>query len=400
MKKIKEFYNKLSYSTRISINFILLLTIIVSILYLLLPEILNYPPNSINTELDKQVTNFYYFDQFFIIFIFIFIFSIIVFKLALKEIDHWQKEGPSSLDQIRKIRQKCLHFPYYSYLMIELFCMVFGLFILQLKEIKPIILTLKMYILIFSFSTLLASIFLIVSKKILYPVLKETSSYLDKITSKRSLSFQLQLVFQMFPGILVAILLVCFIGYSKLVQEKGNLLNHYYNNSLNTVISQENTSSFEEIVKTFSPNFLTKTDCLFLISPNGDVITSNGSTLSSFFLTYMKERCNDTNRRVYDAYAIDAQGTFTKIQLDGQEYLLGVYYEVCPINTFFFFVLAAFILFLLTMLLLIYFIDSTGKDIEKVNKALTAMLENKDHIKDFRLPITSDDILRRISCIF
>ena len=51
-------------STRISIYFALLILLIGTIFYFLLPSILNYPPDTINSQFDKEVSKLYYVYQF------------------------------------------------------------------------------------------------------------------------------------------------------------------------------------------------------------------------------------------------------------------------------------------------------------------------------------------------
>ena len=89
----------------------------------------------------------------------------------------------------------------------------------------PAILLFKMGTIIFSFSTLIASLFLILSKNALYPVLVETSKYISSDSNMKPVSLRFKLIFQLFPSVLVVALIISLTGYYRLTVEKGNLLN-------------------------------------------------------------------------------------------------------------------------------------------------------------------------------
>ena len=55
---------KLNISTKISIAFTIIIVFFAMIFYFLLPTLLNYPPNTINTQFDKEVSKLYYIFQY------------------------------------------------------------------------------------------------------------------------------------------------------------------------------------------------------------------------------------------------------------------------------------------------------------------------------------------------
>ena len=69
MKKTNK--QKMKVSSQISLAFTIIITVVAIIFYFLLPSLLNYPPNTINTQFDKEVSKLYYIYQYLIAMIFI-----------------------------------------------------------------------------------------------------------------------------------------------------------------------------------------------------------------------------------------------------------------------------------------------------------------------------------------
>ena len=55
----------LKISTQISMAFTVITILVGTLFYFLLPNLLNYPPNTINTQFDKEVSKLYYIYQLF-----------------------------------------------------------------------------------------------------------------------------------------------------------------------------------------------------------------------------------------------------------------------------------------------------------------------------------------------
>ena len=223
MKKNKIKFN---ISTKIAFSFTIITIFVAIIFYFLLPTLLNYPPNTINTQFDKEVSKLYYIYQYLIAISGIILLFIIYFKFSLRKIDKWTQNKNNK--EIQEIREICFQYPYKMFITIEILPVIIVLLTLALTGSHPVILLFKIGILVFSFATLVSSIFLLISKNIFYPILKETSLYVKKENFSEKDSLQRRLVFQIFPGILVTILLMALIGYSRLISEKVELLNVYY----------------------------------------------------------------------------------------------------------------------------------------------------------------------------
>ena len=177
-------------STKMTLYFCSILITIGLVFYFILPNLLNYPPDTINTQFDKEVSILYYCFQFLIAMAVILVLFIVYFKIKLSKIDKWEKDKPTDKDSILEVRKLCLSFPYRLYLILEIFPVLIVSLVLEFTGSHPLILIFKIGILVFSFSTLLSSFFLLISKNVLYPVLKETSDLLSITEQKYHICYK------------------------------------------------------------------------------------------------------------------------------------------------------------------------------------------------------------------
>ena len=399
---MKNFFKNMKISNKMTLYFCILLITIGIIFYFILPNLLNYPPDTINTQFDKEVSILYYCFQFLIAFLFILILFIVYFKIKLSKIDRWEKDKPTDKKSILEIRKFCLSFPYRLYIILEIFPVLIVSLVLEFTGSHPLVLIFKIGILVFSFSTLLSSFFLIISKNVLYPVLKETSDLLSIKEQKYRLRLTAKLIFQIFPSILVTALLIALIGYSRLTVEKGNFLNTYYRKVLNDAHLEVNMSGDPlEYIKThLSSNYISPSNFLFIEYPDGTIYTTNETQLSHFFVKYMHELSPSHDNRVYEAYTIDAQGVIDTFEYNGQTYTVGFYYEIVSPSLIYYFLLSSGLLFLFNLVILFYIAKSITSDIQKVTDGLNQIIKSGEQLNYTKLPITSNDELGDLAISF
>ena len=399
---MKNILKNMKISNKMTLYFCLLLITIGVVFYFILPTLLNYPPDTINTQFDKEVSVLYYCFQFLIAFAFILILFVIYFKLKLSKIDKWEETKPTDKESILAIRKLCLSFPYKLYIILEIFPVLIVSLVLEFTGSHPMVLIFKIGILVFSFSTLLSSFFLIISKNVLYPVLKETSDLLSITEQKHGIRLTAKLIFQIFPSILVTALLIALIGYSRLTVEKGNFLNTYYRKVLDDAHLELNITGdpLEYIEDHVGSNFISPSDFLFIEYPDGTIYTTNGSELSHFFVKYMHELSPSHDNRVYEAYTIDAQGVIDTFEYNGQTYTVGYYYEIVSPSLIYYFLLSSGLLFLFNLVILFYITKSVTSDIQKVTDGLNQIIKNEEQLNYTKLPITSNDELGDLAISF
>ena len=399
---MKNIIKNMKISTKMTLYFCSILITIGLVFYFILPNLLNYPPDTINTQFDKEVSILYYCFQFLIAMAVILVSFIVYFKIKLSKIDKWEKDKPTDKDSILEVRKLCLSFPYRLYLILEIFPVLIVSLVLEFTGSHPLILIFKIGILVFSFSTLLSSFFLLISKNVLYPVLKETSDLLSITEQKYRLGLTAKLIFQIFPSILVTALLIALIGYSRLTVEKGNFLNTYYQKVLADANLETTMTGdpLEYIKSNLSSSYISSSDFLFIEYPDGTIYTTNGTELSHFFVKYMHELSPSHDNRVYEAYTIDAQGVIDTFEYNGQTYTVGFYYEIVSSSLIYYFLLSSGLLFLFNLAILFYITNSITSDIKKVTDGLNQILKSGDKLNDSKLPITSNDELGDLEISF
>ena len=77
---MKKVLKNMKISNKMVLYFCSLVVVISAIFYFILPNLLNYPPDTINTQFDKEVSILYYCFQFLIAVVFILLIFTIYFK--------------------------------------------------------------------------------------------------------------------------------------------------------------------------------------------------------------------------------------------------------------------------------------------------------------------------------
>ena len=395
LNKILKRIRKLSISNQLVLYSALSTFLLSFLLYFVIPIIFNYPPGTINTQFDKEVSIVYYKYQFLIAILGVLLFFTIYLKLTLRKIDKWWKNKDKDPKVVNNIRKKALSFSYRVYLYIEVFPTLIVLLVMMLTGSHPAILLFKLGTIIFSFSTLIASLFLVFSKKILYPVLVETSENNSKYEKSKFFSLRTKLMFQLFPGVLVVALITSLVGYYRLTVEQAKLLNNYYKTSLHTELEDISYNpNIKYVEKVLSPYYLDDNVFCFIENPDGTIITSNGTTLSHFFVKYMHDLSQQYNNTVYETYTVDSQAVIQRITYNNQAYTIGIYFEISSFTSFLLFLGVSFILFMFNLILINYVIKSLANDINNVSHGLKDIINNKSaDTNASHLPITSDDEL-------
>ena len=107
----------------------------------------------------------------------------------------------------------------------------------------------------------------------------------------------------------------------------------------------------------------------------------------------MHEFAESHNNRVYEAYTIDEQGVIDKVQYRGEEYTVGIHYEVVSSSLLSYFLFSSGLLFIFNLIILRYVVKSINNDLENVTEGMENILKNNENIQDNKLPLTSNDIV-------
>ena len=159
MKKTKESVLKRNVkpSTILSFRYSVIALIITLIMMIIIPKILNYAPESINTPFDIQMSKISFTTQFLLIIVLVIIGIIALTKFMLKDVDKWFKHPEKATEkEIKKVREKCLILPY-SFLAIEILIpFIVSTVLLSITGSHYPIMILKIILLLSAFALLLA----------------------------------------------------------------------------------------------------------------------------------------------------------------------------------------------------------------------------------------------------
>lgn len=388
-KKVIEKYP--SFCVTIIYNIIIILVAL--IFYMLIPVILNYPPEIINSKFEIELLHVSYSTQFILIVFITTLIGSITLKFVLRGLNKWReyldKSNLNNDINLNRIRAKCINLPYTIYIFqicIPLFVTMFILLLLAKGQLSFGFA--KISILVFSFFTLVALISLVFSKRVFVKILLE--SFEGQNANGIRINLRTKLFLQILPMLIVSLLFTSLIGYSRLIKEKSELLFANYKLQLEDIIKY--TNGFDEarqILQRVELN--TSRDCTFSISPDGIIETSDRSVLSDFFVKYLYEISGKFNGRIYDSYGVDAQGVAINIKVGNEDWIIGVKYDVAFAQTVWFF-LGSFIALLALNILVLYFLSKAlANDISLVAHSLEEIAEGGNIDFDKKLAVTSND---------
>lgn len=390
MKKIKSI-------NRIIAFYLIIPIIVVITAYMLLPTILNYPPNSIDNDLQKEVDGITYTVQF--IFITIMCISIGLFilfrsykkiKLCNKKIDEDDKNKQKWVDELAKISVKTPLVIYASQLLIPL---VLIPLIITMIGAEPIA-VLKISVFFIVFFSLSATISFIVAQKEFQKMIMDIYNKLSDcenniINCKPKIGIKTRMIFELVPLIVIALVFTALLAHTMNTKIVGNIYYNLYNEQLRESFEQDTIYTYTEIKDKLKNIENSEKNTGFIINLDGTYKTLNNNNLSDFFVKYaLKERKN-TNR-TYDYYCIDREGTFIEVKgYDEKTYLVGLMYETGTITFLNVLAISCVIMFVIILITLIYIASNFSRDIELINYGLRKILKQQDLSKS--LIVASND---------
>lgn len=377
--------------------------------YKLVPTFLCYPPNSIDNEFQMVINGLTYTQQYIMIMLCSLLMEDIILIHSLRKankirselLNAPKKDATKLYYKLSKTISRIPNLIYIVQIVVPIIMIAITFSLLQ----GELFITLKVCLLFLSMLTLIASISYIFSKKtfqnILVGIYNEVSGYSNidsnfnkyvKRTSIKNVIFVVTI-----PMFIVTALLIALSGYSSIIKETGNLTFDLYDQELNSieVPSQINGDVVQVLSDSLSQINYRKpyTDTYFIISPDGITTTSNGDELSIFFTKYMNDLSptQPEKNRTYDFYGDDSQGVFRKVLINGEEWTIGIRFNLVS-NTILIGLLSIFaVLFIINIILLRYFANYIANEIKRVSDALLKIVENKNIDHNTRLPVVSND---------
>jgi len=302
-------------------------------------------------------------------------------------------EDPSQFtnEQIEDLKSKLYKVPYSMYI-INITVPSIALTAIHAFTIQHLgVTTLKVFILMFSFVTVFATIQLIYSRKLFTNLLINLPSSENSTVKKSHLNRRIQ--YHLIPLLIVSILFTALLGYSRLIAESGNYIFQLYKDRIEYYANIIDVNKPSDLLNVISAIPLVNSSDTVFIYNNENYFDKNGKEIkfNNFFKKYMLELSESSDYRVYDYYGIDSQGAIKNIEVDGINYTIGVHFDITSNSIFIYFIIAFIILLLINLLVLGLFSKSISNEIHRISKSLFNIANGKNIDSEKKLAITSND---------
>ena len=364
------------------------------ILYYMIPFLLNYGPDTINTNFDKEVSGgLMFYQQIIVVVIGIAVVLTAVLLFILRDIDKYKeyknmaeqgdKEAKIRLNYIKKVCYRLPNLFLISFIIIPVVLEIFLLFLQLYVSVSDF----KLVLIMFIVATISISVANIYVKKILTKVLTELEN--TDIFDEKKKGVAHRILLQNLPIIAVCIVFTFLLVSATYEQNKGKNLAQFYTLQFRYFDSIEEYQTKEKLIRLIQKVELSDDkDVLFVIDNNWNYVYQTGE-ISDFFKKYSRELSLKNDNRVYDYYGTYTQGIIYPIQVDGQTWYVGANYLIYSNEMFNYMITILLILFLFSFIILIYFARELSNEIKRVVDSLRSINSNKD--LDKQLYITSTD---------
>ena len=399
-KQTKNNKKKISFlslpSTKLSIIFSILSACILIAVAITLPLILNYPPNSINTPFDIEMSGIPYVAQFACIELIALIVICFVIKKVFKPIDEWYKNKDdlkyNNSRNIDTIRKRCLNLPYIIFLVELIIPSIICFTILSITGSHEKTMILKITSLIVAFTFLLAVTSYIFTKSLFRKLLSDI--YRKDADIGMRINIGTKILMQVIPVCIIGMLLIALVGYTKSIKSSEDALFDVYSKNLSILFDKDETYTYTRI-RNLLEKLLIYNDSasVFILSEDGEVDLLSGPAPSNFVIKYTLKYAEQNNGKTYDSYAVDTQGATIKLNTQDGSYYACILYHTNS-NEALIYIIATFILvFSLMLVLLIIFVRSLSKEVSMISESLSHISDNKDVDNFTTLPVISNDEL-------
>ena len=388
--KIKNLFYRRP-SIRIATRYSATVSFVILLFAIIMPKLLNYGPESINTPFDIQMSYIPYWQQYLCVGLLLVLLTFITTCLSFRIVDKFYlSKDPNKYDNIKlikKVRKKCFSLPYKIPIIEVLIPAISALLVLLLTGSHLSVMLVKILIAVFAFSIIMAVLSFIFSKGIYNEVL--TKTYKENINIGLRINLKVKILLQVLPLLIFCIMILTFIGFSFMVRGKEEVYFNVYNELVNENFSESKTYTYSEIYnKLDSLKIFKDNHTKFIIKPDNTVITLTGNEPSYFVQEYTKQIAQNHNGRTYDSYGVDTQGKTMKLKTDDGYYYIGIIYDIDYSNYLMFLIIYAVILLAISATILYIFSDSLSKDISEISDNFDRLCSN-----DFgkTLPVTTND---------
>ncbi|MCM0648074.1 HAMP domain-containing histidine kinase [Clostridium swellfunianum] len=359
-------------------------------LYKLIPILLGYEKH---VKENSRKIGFSYDMQFIVATIAVIGLTTIVIIVLFRDINKYKL---LSLDDknsanIKSIRKKCMNLPYIIYVVqitipaaVAFLTGLTGFFLLGYSYI----IVLEVTGVVFSFCFLSAIITHTFSRHIYSSILYDT--YMGQEIEGFRVNIRTKILLQIIPMIITSIIIISLLGYSKLIDEKGSLLQESFRIKVDDILKNsgdiKSSSHLFEALK--DVKFQGIENSCFVVEANGQIITSDNTTYPDYLINLIKEPID--GYKVY-GYTLETQGIVKSVSINGDKVAAGVIFHVESPDTVKALLIALVFMLLVSVLVIYFFSDTISKDVSQVADSLMKIGKIKS-IRDRKdIPVVSND---------
>ena len=370
---------------------------------LAIPFVLNYPPGSINTSFDTQMSYIPYYLQFALGGLLGVLVIFILIKLLLHDIDKWYQlpecKKYSDKELILKIRKKCFRLPFGLLLIEFLVPMLCAIVIFFSTGSHLIVLFAKLCILLISIGLMLSVVSYIFSKRLYNQVLADTYKKHDDIG--RRVSLHSKIFIQLLPLIIICILISFLVGFSRSNADKSDFIFNIYSKELNSCFDTNKTYKIDEVTQILaSIPLLQDSDSTFIILDDKTVVPTGYDTPSNFVIEYTLQLSDKYNGRTYDTYGLDTSGATIKLETELGTAYVGILFNVVTHGILLYFIVSAIILLIISIIIISMFTKSLIGDLHFITNKFKQIYKTANVHLLGELPIISNDEIGDLSHAF
>ena len=363
------------------------------ILYQLIPILLNYPPDYM--EYSKSFSIVYWL-QFAMLSFFCLVLTSTFTFLSVRKIDFWHKISASDTsdkeERLSAIRCKCINLPYTLYMhqiiIPALILLIYSIFYAIVYKYS-FYSFLHIILIVMTFFSLTALINFLFLKKIFTEILYRIGIY-NRLEGRR-VNLRQKMLLQILPISIVSILFTSMLGYSRLIEDRGNFLFKLYSTQLESSFAGIGVKDINDIEGRLRLIDVDDTKSQhFILKPDGELISYSGSEINRYFIQYMIKTLGSRVERIYDEI-MSYNGAVIKIKGETGIWTAGVRYNLSS-STAIFFMESNFIILVLLIMLIIYLSARTiTADISTVAFSLEEIAAGWNIKSRQRIPITLND---------
>ncbi len=360
--------------------------------WIIIPVLLNYPPDFSKAS---DVIGSSTIAQYSVFLIITAVSSVIFFNRELKGIDKWEgliKEKPLDVGKIHEIRKKCMNLPtkiFFAQIIILNTPILIVLMTVSLFNRTSLALAFKIVIIVMLLSFMSSVILYAIFSRVFKVILLKT--YIGHSYEGCRLGIKSKIMLQLLPLGIAAIFFTSLIGYSRLIEEKDDLLYSIYINQLasfyNNQVKIRDSEHMLESLKII--NYENTRLSYFVRTSDGQVKASNDFKMSKYLLYYI-DNPFEINR-IFDL-DMGKQGIVFEFNTEEEGMIkAGVIFKVASDNMVILMFFSLVILVLLQVLMHSYVLKTLSYDIKQVTNGLEEMIENEVMDVDRQIAVTSND---------